>query len=73
MVCGAKVSSKTDQGRLSTLRRPINKLILLELDNSDKNEQIGITFVDEANIDNLIDLPQTQGLLFEKALGTRFV
>ena len=40
---------------LSTLRRPINKLIPLELDNSDKNEQIGITFVDEVNIDNLID------------------
>ena len=55
MIHGAKVSSKTDQGRLSKLRRPTNKLLPLELDNSDKNKQIGITFVDEANIDNLID------------------
>ena len=55
VVRGAKVSSKTEQGRLSTLRRPINKLVPLELYDSYKNEQIGITFVDEANIDNLVD------------------
>ena len=61
-VRGAKVLTKTDQGHFSTLRRPINQLILLELNKhtselANVEKAIGIpkvTFIDEANIETNI-------------------
>ena len=48
---GAKVLCHTEQGRLSIIRRPENKLVPLELNKIKNNDtMLKLTFIDETNI-----------------------
>ena len=55
---GAKVMTRTENQRNSVLRRPINKLIPLELDNeeeqnNDHEDVIELTFIDDSTVENI--------------------
>ena len=51
VIRGAKILCHTEQGRLSTIRRPVNKLVPLELSkDTNVDTNLRLTFVDEMHV-----------------------